>query len=357
MTPTKSPSNANTLEQTRAYLSGPMDFVGSRVIEKYLGWRAILTPVLQALGTTVLDPWNKPAIRGHGEDYGNEGVFQQKNAYSEDFWVNPETRARFERDFWETVHIDLRMTDIADFLVAFVPTNIYSVGTVNEIVLARTQFKPVLLVSPPVLYSFFPELDALSPEVKNLLKFYGLKENPEGLPSQWYGNIVGGHNLFDGFGWENLEIKDDSFYSNLFENVLALARPMGEDTAATARWESVAAWTRAHEPFQSLRGGVLESLRSPDEAEWKILATALRESREKQRRYFWYNQPYKPKRPLLYHLLSIAAGHIPQRTRLLRQTDDQGKTTSHALQSLDDDWLILSAASPKNTPRQSPSPR
>lgn len=338
----------NTLDQTRVYLSGPMDFVGSRLIEKYLGWRAILTPVLRGLGSTVLDPWNKPKIRGHGDNYGNEGVFHEKSTYADDFWTNPETRARFERDFWETVHIDLRMTDISDFLVAFVPTNIYSVGTVHEIVLARSQFKPVLMVSPPVRYSFFPEIDALSPEVKNLLKFYGLKENPQGLPSQWYGNIVGGNNLFDGFGWENLDIKSDHFYSELFQNVLALAEPPASEKDLLREWEDVGSWVHQQESLRNLRGGVLDNLRSPDETEWKALATALRESREQQRRYFWYNQSYRPKRPLLYHLLRIAAGHIPRRIKVIHETTPEGTQQLRSFQGLDDDWLILAASSPRH---------
>ena len=106
----------NILEGTRVYLSGPMDFVGSRVIEKFLGWRSILSPILKALGITVLDPWNKPIIRGH-KNYGREGVVSSKTTYEKDFWTSDETRARFETDFWETVHIDLRMVDLADFII------------------------------------------------------------------------------------------------------------------------------------------------------------------------------------------------------------------------------------------------
>ena len=41
----------------------------------------------------------------------------------------------------------------------------------------------------------------ISKVTKKVLKFYGLKENPHGIPSQWYGNIVGGHYFFDGFGF------------------------------------------------------------------------------------------------------------------------------------------------------------
>jgi hypothetical protein len=44
---------ANLLQKTRCYLSGPMDFVGSRLVEKYFGWRAILSPILRTLSVTV----------------------------------------------------------------------------------------------------------------------------------------------------------------------------------------------------------------------------------------------------------------------------------------------------------------
>ncbi|MHA1819855.1 MAG: hypothetical protein ACTSVC_05240, partial [Promethearchaeota archaeon] len=214
----------NILEGTRVYLSGPMDFVGSRVIEKFLGWRSILTPILKALKITVLDPWNKPNIKGH-KNYGREGILPSKSQYEKDFWTNDETRARFETDFWETVHIDLRMCDLADFLIAFVPTNIYSVGTVHEIIVARNQLKPTLVISPPIKYEFFPEINKLPDETKKILRFYGLKENPHGIPSQWYGNIVGGNYFFDGFGWESLEFKAPDFYEKLIPNVIQNAEP------------------------------------------------------------------------------------------------------------------------------------
>ena len=52
--------------------------------------------------------------------------------------------------FWPALHIDLRMVDTSDFVIAYCPTNVYSVGTPHEIILARQQRKPVLFVSPPV---------------------------------------------------------------------------------------------------------------------------------------------------------------------------------------------------------------
>lgn len=331
----------NILEKTRCYLSGPMDFVGSRVIEKYLGWRAILTPILRAFMIRVLDPWNKPVIRGHG-NYGREGVLPNKEQYEADFWTNAETRVKFERDFWETVHIDLRMTDLSDFVVAFVPTNVYSVGTVHEVIVARLQFKPVLLISPPVRYDFFPGLAGLSEEVKRSLKFAGFKENPNGIPSQWYGNIVGGRNMFDGFGWEGLDIKAGDFYERLMVQVMADARPGVEVGAEWERWLAVSEWMKGSESVKRLKGGILDHVRFEEEGERELFEAALLEGKERERRYFWHNQPYTPKRSFLYQFLCIASGFIPPKLNILSQLDEEGRVVPVMQESVDDDWLLIS---------------
>jgi len=185
---------------------------------------------------------------------GLEGLLPAKERYETDFWVSHQTRARFEQDFWETVHIDLRMTDISDFVIAFVPTNIYSVGTVHEIITARNQLKPVLLISPPISYDFFPALHSLTAEQKKALKFYGLKENPQGLPSQWYGNIVGGHNMFDGFGWEHLDLKGADFYERLIGDFISSEPSPGENP----KWQETRNWASQFQPLLNLRGGVLD---------------------------------------------------------------------------------------------------
>lgn len=327
------------MKSVRVYLSGPMDFVGSRIIEKYLGWRAILSPILRSLGMTVLDPWNKPAIRGHS-NYGQEGVVHSKSEYEKDFWTNKATRARFETDFWETVHIDLRMTDISDFLMAFVPTNIYSVGTVHEIVTARLQLKPTLLISPPVRYDLFPEINALSEKSKKALKYYGLKENPQGIPSQWYGNIVGGHYMFDGFGWEDLKFKDENFYPKLINRVVQISKPDNDDDEEMKRWMDVKKWASSYKPFKNLAGGVLDNIKiQPDEK--GLLDEALNKPAERKREYFWYNTPFTPKRPALYQLFSIASGYIPPRLHIIRHLDDEGHVSYQKVESVDDCWLLL----------------
>ena len=332
--------NTNLLNGTRVYLSGPMDFVGSRVIEKYFGWRAIVTPILKALGITPLDPWNKPRVKGH-ENYGQEGITPAKAIYEKDFWTNKETRAQFESDFWQTIHIDCRMVDVADSILAFVPTNIYSVGTVHEIVLGRNQFKPVLLVSPPISYDYFPELKDLSEEAKQALKYYGLRENPHGIPSQWYGNIVGGNNIYDGFGWEGIELKSPDFYKSLFARVIELSEPVDKDSKEYAIWKDVKGWMANSEPLKSLNGGILDYMNYADEKEKRMLEDALESPAEKERKYFWYNRPYEPKRPALYQLFSIASGHIPTRLTILPGLDDDGNVVCQRCESIDDNWVIL----------------
>src|ERR1700760_2705439 len=150
----------NHLRGARVYLSGPMDFVASRANEKASGWRNRVGEFLRSLGAVVFDPWFKPAVRGLHE-YGLEDI---NTIDVRETWTykqgaeGDEARANCAAKFWETLHIDLRMVDTSDFTIAFVPTNIYSVGTVHEIVLSRLQIKPVLFVSPAVE---FPAVDAL----------------------------------------------------------------------------------------------------------------------------------------------------------------------------------------------------
>jgi hypothetical protein len=200
------------LNNSRAYLSGPMDFVASRAEEKKNGWRVRVGQFLQSLGVTVFDPWQKPKVRGLHE-YGIEDV---KSTQSRDNWSFDDTReaakvrSQCARDFWETMHVDLRMVDISDFVIAYCPTNIYSVGTPHEIVVARQQHKPVLFVSTPVV---FPALDELQKHLEASKDNYALqllnklttqvpiKPNPKGVPSLWYMPLIGGNNFFDGFGF------------------------------------------------------------------------------------------------------------------------------------------------------------
>ena len=156
------------------------------------------------------------------EEYGLEDINtigSRENWTFEPGQAGDEARARCAEQFWETLHIDLRMVDTSDFTIAYVPTNIYSVGTAHEIILTRLQIKPVLFVSPAVE---FPALDrcgnicADDPAGLALLERLDseapIKPNPRGIPSLWYMPLIGG-TFFDGFGFapyrEKFRLGDD----------------------------------------------------------------------------------------------------------------------------------------------------
>lgn len=199
------------LQGARVYLSGPMDFVASRVAEKKSGWRNRVSQFLQEMGVTVFDPWFKPGVRGLYE-YGRED--EKSGERIRERWTyaggrkGAKARAWCAQQFWETLHIDLRMVDTSDFTISYCPTNIYSVGTPHEIIMATIQHKPVLFVSPPIQ---FPALHQLREHLKSDLRGAALlkqlemeipiKENSRGIPSLWYIPLVGGENFFDGFGF------------------------------------------------------------------------------------------------------------------------------------------------------------
>jgi hypothetical protein len=199
------------LRGSRVYLSGPMDFVASRSVEAKEGWRTRIGQVLRDFGTVVFDPWNKPKVRdlhGYGEET-TESTRELEGWTFDDSPAGAQQRAKLTGHYWETLHIDLRMVDTADFIIAYCPTNIYSVGTVHEIALSRLERKPVLFVSPPVE---FPTYDALKNHLakdsvgtdllKKLEEELPIKPNPRAIPSLWYMPLVGGENFFDGFGFQ-----------------------------------------------------------------------------------------------------------------------------------------------------------
>ncbi|HCL91766.1 MAG TPA: hypothetical protein PLV05_08950 [Verrucomicrobiota bacterium] len=206
-----STGKGDLLRGARVYLSGPMDFVASRAAEKQSGWRNRVSQFLQGMGVTVFDPWFKPDVRGLHE-YGREDLKSGERIRRR--WTyaggkrGAQARAWCARQFWETLHIDLRMVDTSDFSISYCPTNIYSVGTPHEIILATMQHKPVLFVSPPIQFPALHELRAHLADdpaglalLARLEQEIPIKENPRGIPSLWYLPLVGGENFFDGFGF------------------------------------------------------------------------------------------------------------------------------------------------------------
>ena len=206
----KKVTDTNYLRGTRVYLSGPMGFVASHVKEKKVGWRSRVGEFLNAMGAVVFDPWSKPVVHGF-RDYGVEKVSMDKipEIWSfEQTEAGNEARADCAELFRSTFNIDLRMVDTSDFIIAYCPTNIYSVGTAHEIVRARAQAKPVLLISPVVDFSSLHLLrehlkdDKTGSELlENLVTEVPIKPNLKGIPNSWYMPFIDSTTFFDGFGF------------------------------------------------------------------------------------------------------------------------------------------------------------
>jgi 16S rRNA C967 or C1407 C5-methylase (RsmB/RsmF family) len=121
----------NRLWGMRCYLSGAMD----KADDFGKGWRLEFTPFLQKLGVVVLDPCDKPI----------EGEFEIENR---DFCNRLREEERYEELNQEVRLIrvvDLRMVDMADFLVVNVDNDVPSCGTWEEIALANRQKNPILI--------------------------------------------------------------------------------------------------------------------------------------------------------------------------------------------------------------------
>jgi hypothetical protein len=205
--------DSGLLNGVRMYLSGPMYFGGSQHSGTDEGWRHRVTEVLQDHGATVFNPWRKPTVRGLG-NYGREG--EQNQPYRERFGYDDTEegaagRAHCAHQARPMLHVDLRMIDASDLMIAFCPTSVYSVGTVHEIARAREQRKPVLLVTPPTVFPAFDELRthlATDTEAQALLdqlaEQASLRPNPGAIPSSWYMALVDSESFFDGFGFDDV---------------------------------------------------------------------------------------------------------------------------------------------------------
>lgn len=122
------------------YLAGPIDFVADRGI----GFRKELREKLMKIGLErhmILDPTEKPVdYLGH-KDFDVEKDFYY-SLRKHEHWEDLEKLARM------TMHVDLRLVDKSDVIIAVLNPDVPMFGTIHEIVAARQQKKPVLLIDP-----------------------------------------------------------------------------------------------------------------------------------------------------------------------------------------------------------------
>ncbi len=122
----------NRLRGTRTYLVGAMD----RVPDAGTGWREEITPFLEGVGVTVLNPCEKPIDVGVEDEEARREIDYYKSTGQFEF-----IRSRYG----VIRSVDLRCVDIADFIVSSIDLEVHACGTYEEITTANRQKKPVLV--------------------------------------------------------------------------------------------------------------------------------------------------------------------------------------------------------------------
>jgi hypothetical protein len=122
----------NRLKGMRTYLVGAMD----RVPDAGAEWRGDVTPFLEDMGITVLNPCEKPIDVGIEDDEARELIDHYKST----------GRYDLIRDKFGVIRtVDLRCVDISDFIVASIDLSVHACGTYEEISIANSQKKPILV--------------------------------------------------------------------------------------------------------------------------------------------------------------------------------------------------------------------
>jgi len=127
----------DTWKHTQFYLAGPMEYQEGHGIK----WRERAENILEDMGVlpkNILSPTDKPSVR-HSLPISKEWELQQKYRKAED-WDN------LEQIMKDIITTDLRMVDKCDILIANIPEGSRTFGTVHEIIVARNQKKPVILI-------------------------------------------------------------------------------------------------------------------------------------------------------------------------------------------------------------------
>lgn len=115
----------------RCYQVGAID----RVADNGEGWRQRLTPELLKRGVFVLDPTNKPI------DIGTEAMDQRP--YRRQLKLDGQYD-EFAQIMKPVRLTDLRMVDLADFIIVSIDMDVHLCGSYEEISIANKQKKPVL---------------------------------------------------------------------------------------------------------------------------------------------------------------------------------------------------------------------
>ena len=116
----------------RTYLAGAMD----RVADGGVGWRNRISPMLKSMGVTVLNPCDKPVEVGIEDSQTRGEIERLKSSRQYD---------KVRKTYGVIRTLDLRCVDISDFIIASIDIDVHACGTYEEIAVANSQKKPVLI--------------------------------------------------------------------------------------------------------------------------------------------------------------------------------------------------------------------
>jgi hypothetical protein len=121
------------LENTLCYLCGAMD----RVPDGGVGWRVHISKKLQEMGIGVLNPCDKPTSFAKEDAFFRDRIerFKKSNNFES---VKSEMR--------DIAAIDLRMVDIAHFVIMDIDIDVHMCGSYHEAFVAVAQKKPLLIM-------------------------------------------------------------------------------------------------------------------------------------------------------------------------------------------------------------------
>lgn len=122
----------NYLANKTCYLSGAM----SALTDNGKKWREEITNQLSLFGVNILDPTRK-------SNQFLEEIGENKDHFRE--LIRLEKFDELKKVFFPVARWDLRAVDKADFLIVNYNPEVPSVGTIDEIVIANLEQKPILV--------------------------------------------------------------------------------------------------------------------------------------------------------------------------------------------------------------------
>lgn len=122
----------NRLRGMTCYLCGPMD----RVPDGGAGWRQLMSDRLREFEVGVFNPCDKPSDFAQEDEDSRTRILHMKE------WHDFEG---LERAMKPICSVDLRMVDIAHFLIMNIDIDVHLCGSYHEAFLAISQKKPVLI--------------------------------------------------------------------------------------------------------------------------------------------------------------------------------------------------------------------